>query len=189
MEELIGYLLQFGQLNQQQIELVISKGEEKTLSKGVYFSEAGKIANHIGFVVEGVLMICYYNKKGEEIVHHFVDESHFVVDLESFNHKIASVVYIQAVTDCKLITFSYENFKKLSETIIVWDEIIHKITIKTLLDKVNVIQPKLNTDAKNRYMDFLKNYPRLANRIPLTYIASYLGITATSLSRIRKNIS
>ncbi|MDE1192704.1 MAG: cyclic nucleotide-binding domain-containing protein [Arachidicoccus sp.] len=151
MEELISYLLQFGQLNPQQIELVKTKAEEKFLPKGESFSEAGKIAKQIAFVQEGVLMICYYNNKGEEIVHHFVDENHFTVDLDSFNHKIASTVYIRAVTDCQLISFSYDSFKTLSETIIDWDKIIHKITVKTLLDKVNLAQPKLGTDAKTRY--------------------------------------
>jgi len=188
MEELISYLLQFGHLNQKQVDLVKAKAEEKNIVKGEYFSEAGKIAREIAFVQEGVLMICYYNNRGEEIVHHFVDENHFVVDLESFNHKISSMIYIRSVTDCKLISFTYESFKELSEIIIDWDKIINKVTIKTLLDKVNVEQPKLNTDAKNRYLDFLKNFPNLANRIPLIHIASYLGVTATSLSRIRKNI-
>lgn len=188
MEELISYLLQFGHFNQKQIDLVKAKAEEGFLPKGECFSEAGKIARHIAFVQEGVLMICYYNNKGEEIVHHFVNENHFVVDLESFNHKISSMIYIRAVTDCKLVSFTFESFKVLSEIIMDWDKIINKITLKTLLDKVNVEQPKLHTDAKTRYLDFLKNFPNLANRIPLVHIASYLGVTATSLSRIRKNI-
>lgn len=108
MEELISYLLQFGHLNQEQVDLVKAKAEEKNIVKGEYFSVAGKIAREIAFVQEGVLMICYYNKRGEEIVHHFVDENHFVVDLESFNHKILSMIHIRLVTDCKLITFTYK---------------------------------------------------------------------------------
>src|SRR3546814_13932844 len=94
------------------------------------------------------------------------------------------MIYIRAVTYCKLVSFTFERFKELSETIIDWDKIINKITIKTLLDKVNVAQPTLNTDAKTRYLDFLKIFPNLANRIPLIYIASYLCVTATSLSII-----
>ncbi|PUZ21553.1 cAMP-binding domain of CRP or a regulatory subunit of cAMP-dependent protein kinases [Chitinophaga costaii] len=188
MEALINYLLQFGPLNLQQIELIKKKAEEKKVAKGEYFLEAGKIARHIGFVKEGVLMICYYNNKGEEIVHHFVDENHFVADVESFIHQMTSMIYIRAVTDCQLISFSYDNFKALSETIIDWDKIMHKVTIKTLLDKVNVVQPMLSTDAQTRYTTFLQNFPNLANRIPLIYIASYVGITPTSLSRIRKNM-
>src|SRR5690606_27625639 len=118
MEELISYLLQFGQLNQNQIDLVKAKAEEKLLPKGEYFSEAGKIARQIAFVQEGVLMICYYNNKGEEIVHHFVDENHFVVDLESFNNKITSMIYIRAVTDCTLISFSCKSSAKSGQDIL-----------------------------------------------------------------------
>ncbi|MET3875954.1 Crp/Fnr family transcriptional regulator [Chitinophaga sp. OAE865] len=188
MEQLINYLLQFGQLNQKQIDLIETRASEKLLSKNEYFSEAWKIARQIAFVQEGVLMICYYNNKGEETVHHFICEDHFVVDLESFNHKILSMIYIRAVTDCRLITFTFEDWQELSTTIIDWNAIINKITIKTLLDKVHMVQPMVMLDGKTKYLNFLKNFPNLANRIPLIYLASYLGITPTSLSRIRRNI-
>lgn len=189
MEELISYLLQFGQLNLQQIELIKSKTKEVTLQKETYFLEAGSVCRQISFIRSGVMMTCYYNNKGEEIVHHFVVENNFIVDLESFNQRISAMIYIKAITDCELISFSYDSFKELSSIIIEWDSIVSKITIKTLLNKVNLTMPMEGTDATKPYLDFLQIYPNLANRIPLTYIASYLGITATSLSRIRKNIS
>ena len=65
MESLINYLLQFGQLNQQQIDLVKSKATEIVLKKDDYFSEAGKVANQVGFVTSGVLSVSYFNNKGE----------------------------------------------------------------------------------------------------------------------------
>jgi hypothetical protein len=78
--------------------------------------------------------------------------------------------------------------KELSLTILIWDDIINKITNKALVEKVNKISPMLSEDATERYLSFFKNFPTLANRIPLSYLASYLGITQSSLSRIRKNI-
>lgn len=78
--------------------------------------------------------------------------------------------------------------KELSMTIIKWDNIIAKITAKALADKVNKISPMMAEDATERYLSFLEKFPNLANRIPLSYLASYLGITQSSLSRIRKNI-
>jgi len=188
MEQLIDYLLQFGQLNEKQIALVKAKANNIFLSKNAYFSEAGKIASQLAFVQEGVLRVCYYNNKGEEITHHFTDENHFIVDLDSFNHKVPSLVYIQAVTDCKLTVFTAEEMKDLYSTIITWEEIINKITTKTLLDKVNMIKPMLNADGKTKYLDFLENFPNLVNRIPLVLLSSYLGITQSSLSRIRRNL-
>ncbi len=188
MEKLINYLLQFGQLNQQQIELVKSKAQQAELKKEAYFSEAGKIPRRVAFINEGILRVCFYNSIGDEITKYFMDESNFAVDINSYTQKIPSSEYVQAVTDCKLIIFSREDLEELSATIIQWDNIISKITAKALVDKVNKLSPMLNEDAKVRYLSFLDKFPQLANRIPLSFLASYLGITQSSLSRIRKNI-
>ncbi|CAM4001866.1 MULTISPECIES: Crp/Fnr family transcriptional regulator [Flavobacterium] len=188
MEKLIDYLLQFGNLNQQQIDLIISKVRQVHLPKDKYFSEAGKVAKEIGFVSDGILRICYYNKKGDEITKYFVSENRFVVDLDSYNAKIPASQYIQAVLDCKILTISYNDMQELSLTIINWDDIINKITTKALVDKVNIISPMVSEDASKKYLSFLEKFPQLVNRIPLSHIASYLGITQSSLSRIRKNI-
>jgi CRP-like cAMP-binding protein len=189
MEALINYLLQFGHLNQQQIDLVKTKTKQIELQKEAYFSEAGKIARQIAFVAEGIVRVCYYNNQGEEITKYFINENHFVVDLNSFIYQTPSSEYIQAVTDCKLIVFSADAWKELSLTIIGWDAIVNKITAKSLLQKVERISPMMAEDAKARYINFLEKFPNIANRIPLSYLASYLGITQSSLSRIRKNIS
>jgi CRP-like cAMP-binding protein len=188
MENLINYLLQFGQLNKQQIDLIKSKAKLIELKKEDYFSEAGKIAQQVAFVDNGILRVCYYNNKGEEITRYFIDENNFAVDLNSFSYQISSSEYVQAVTDCKLIIFSAAALKELPVTIIAWNNIINAITAKSLIEKVNRISPMLAEDAKARYVGFLDKFPLLANRIPLSLLASYLGITQSSLSRIRKSI-
>ena len=188
MEDLINYLLQFGQLNEQQIDLVKSKVTIVELKKDNYFSEAGKIAKRVAFIADGILRVCYYNNKGEEITRYFIDESNFAVDINSFSTQIPSSEYIQAVTNCNLFVFSREALDELSLTIIGFDGIINQITTKSLIEKVRRISPMLAEDAKSRYLNFLDNFPKLANRIPLSLLASYLGITQSSLSRIRKNI-
>ena len=188
MKELINYLLQFGHLNQQQIDLVKSKGFFKEIKKDEYFQEAGKIPREVGFLTEGIIRICYYNNKGDEITKYFIDENNLIVDINSYNQNIPSSGYIQAITDCKFIVFSKEAMKELSMTILIWDDLINKILNKALLEKVNKISPMLAEDATERYLSFFTKFPTLANRIPLSYLASYLGITQSSLSRIRKNI-
>ncbi len=137
---------------------------------------------------EGILRVCYYNNKGEEITRYFIDENNFAVDLNSFTYQIPSSEYVQAVTDCKLLVFSAEALKDLSITIIAWDSIINQIIAKSLLEKVSRISPMLAEDAKVRYINFLNKFPHLANRIPLSLLASYIGVTQSSLSRIRKKI-
>jgi CRP-like cAMP-binding protein len=188
MEQLINYLLQFGHLNQRQIELIESKVTLKTIKGNEYYHEAGKIVREVIFLTEGIMRICYYNNKGDEITKYFFDENHFIADLNSLNLGIPAAEYIQAVTDCTYITLSKSTLEELSMTIIGWDAIVAKITAKGMLDKVNRISPMMADDAKERYLKFLTNFPALANRIPLSYLASYLGITQSSLSRIRRQI-
>ena len=188
MDKLINYLLEFGQLNQQQIDLIKRKAQVLELKKDDYFSEAGKIPKQVAFIEKGILRVCYYNSNGDEITKYFIDENNFAVDINSFNQKIPSSEYVQAVTDCTLLVFSTESLNDLSATIIQWDGIIYKITEKALVEKVNKLSPMLAEDAKTRYLNFLEKFPNLANRIPLSYLASYLGITQSSLSRIRKSI-
>lgn len=189
MESLINYLLQFGNLNKQQIDLIKSKAILKSIKKDQYYHEAGKIPREIIFLTEGVMRVCYYNNKGEEITKYFIDENNFLADINSYNQEIPSTEYLQAVTDCSYFSFSKNAMKELSMTIIAWDSIVAKITTKSLADKVNKISPMMTEDAKERYLSFFEKFPKLANRIPLSYLASYLGITQSSLSRIRKNIS
>jgi len=188
METVINYLLQFGNLNQQQIELIKSKVAFKEIKKEDYYQEAGKIPNEIIFLTDGIMRICYYNHKGDEITKYFIDENNFLADINSYTQEIPSTEYIQAVTDCKYVVFSKNAMQELSSIIIEWDRIIAKITAKALAEKVNRISPMMTEDAKERYLKFLTNFPNLANRVPLSYLASYLGITQSSLSRIRKNI-
>lgn len=188
MKELIKYILQFGNLNQQQIDLITSKATEQELHKDEYFSEAGKVSQQVGFIIEGIIRVCYYNNKGEEITKYFIEENNLVVDIESFDNETPSSAYVQAVTDCRLIQFSKKDWHELLNTIIGWDAIVHKIISKALIQKVARRSPLVSEDATARYLKFLEIYPMVVNRIPLSYIASYLGITQSSLSRIRKNI-
>lgn len=187
MKELIEYMLQFGHLNQQQIDLIISKATALELRKDDYFSEAGKIPRQVGFVVDGVVRGCYYNNKGEEITRCFIPENNLVVDYPSFEANAAAAEYLQASTDCRLIVFSKQVWEELSLTIVGWDNIKNKMVQKCLYQKSRK-NPVISQDATTRYLDFLENYPTLANRVALSHVASYLGITQQSLSRIRKNI-
>lgn len=189
MQNIIDYFLQFGQLNQPQIALIKESINILQLDREEYFSEAGKVAEKVAFVSKGILRVCYYNKDGKEITRYFVEENNFVVDLNSFNNRIPSSEYIQAIEPTELLVFGRESLQSLSDTIIIWDKIINKITHKALIEKVNRISPMLAEDAKTRYLEFFKRFPALANRVPLQYLASYIGITKHSLSRIRREIS
>ncbi|KQN32601.1 cyclic nucleotide-binding protein [Pedobacter sp. Leaf41] len=188
MKQLFDFILRFGNLNQQQIDFIASKLLVVEIKKDDYFSEAGKISRQVGFITEGILRVCYYNNKGEEVTKYFIEENNLVVDLESFDNQICSSAYVQAVTDCKMMVFERKDWLELLQTIVGWDTIVHKIIARALMLKVERRSPLVSEDGTTRYLKFMEIYPTLVNRVPLSYIASYLGVTQSSLSRIRKNI-
>lgn len=187
MNALIEHILQWSHLDQYQIDLIKGKTTAIELQKDQYFSEAGKTPRQVGFIVEGVIRGCYYNNKGEEITRWFVDENNLVVDYVNFEANMASSEYLHAVTNCKLLVFSKQNWEDLSHAMAGWDNIKNKMVQNCLFHKSRK-GPVVSQDATTRYLEFLKNYPSLLNRVPLAYIASYLGVTQQSLSRIRRNI-
>src|SRR5690606_28120781 len=188
MEDFINYVLQFGNLNNQQIELIKSKGSEIALLKDDYYWEAGKTVRQVGFLTEGILRVFYYNNKGEEITRYFIDENHLILSGNTVDEVFTPSEYLSAITDCKMVVFSNRNWKDLSATLIDWDRIVQKIVTKHHSEKIARRSELISQDATERYLDFIEKFPTLVNRVPLSFIASYLGITQSSLSRIRKKI-
>ena len=187
-EALINYLLQFETLNKQQIDLINSSISEKTYHTGDYFLKAGQTSKEIGFITNGIFRVCYYDNGGNEITRYFVDELNFIADLNGYHTGLQTTEYIQAVTDCQVLILTKQAMENLSRTIIVWDSITSKITVKALAEKVSRVSLMMPQDAGTRYAYFLEKFPNLANRIPLQYIASYIGVTKSSLSRLRRDI-
>ncbi|AMR28139.1 cyclic nucleotide-binding protein [Hymenobacter psoromatis] len=188
MDEFLAYLLQFGSLNQRQQDLIASKATTLALPKDGYLLEAGQVARQVAFVLEGVIRICYYDNKGHEITRNFIEEHRLATDLRGLEYGLVSAEYLQAATDCRLLVFAKRDWDELAHTIVGWNDSMNRITAQHLREKLARISPMVAQDATTRYLEFIENYPRLANRIPLSHLASFLGITQSSLSRIRKNI-
>jgi len=188
MEKFIDYVLQFGTLNPHQIDLIKRKATEIDLRKDDLYWEAGKQVKQIGFLVDGVIRVYYYNNKGEEITRYFIDENHLILTGLSPVELFIPSEYLSAVTDCKLVVFSKANWQEISDTIIGWDTILQKIAAKYHNEKMTRRSELVSQDASTRYLGFIDQFPTLVNRVPLSYIASYLGITQSSLSRIRRTI-
>src|SRR5690606_5673660 len=105
-----------------------------------------------------------------------------------FESQIITSEYVQAVTDSKLLVFSKKDWDDISNTILDWKAITAKIEKKCLIESIEKRSPLVAENGTTRYLSFLEKYPNLVNRVPLSYVASYLGVTQQSLSRIRKNI-
>jgi CRP-like cAMP-binding protein len=182
MQELISYLQSFKRFTSREIELIKSRIALRTLQKNDYFPESG-------FILKGILRIFYHNNKGDEVTEYFIDENNFVMELEDNTQPIPASEYRQAVMKSDVAVFSIGAMDQLSSAIPGWDQLVAEVMTAALTDQAERIKPTMAGDATACYKDFLDKYPQIASRIPLSYLASYLGITQQSLSRIRKQLA
>lgn len=182
------FLLQFHHFSSQQLQLIRSQAVARTYQPGDYFSEAGRVAQEIGFVVAGVFRVCYFDRDGTENTKYFVEENHFVVDLQSYQFQQPCTEYVQAVTEVQVLVFKARAWQELSLTILEWPQVEQKLFTRALLEKMNRRSALVIPNGATRYAQFLTTFPGLANRIPLAYLASYIGVTPQSLSRIRRRL-
>lgn len=187
MNNLIQFLQQFGDLIKSDIHLIKQTVSERKLSKGEYFSKPGTVQQQVGFVAEGVMRGFYYDDNGDEITRCFINENSLVVDYINFEAAAPSTEYLQACTDCTLLVFEKHDWEELSKLISGWDSLKSK-TVHQCMYQKSRSNPVLAHDAATRYLEFMKNYPSLTNRVPLSYISSFLGVTQQSLSRIRRSV-
>jgi len=160
---------------------------ELTLRKGDFFVKNGQKNYRIGKILEGILRGFTINNEGEEITTHFFIEE----DLVSGNYipNIPSTMNIQALEDCSL---SVANYKEVFSHINSDSDLTNVILSNfQKLNKQNNsrIEALITGDTMTKYKWFLNEYPNLLNRIPHYYIANFLGMTPTQLSRTRKTFS
>ncbi len=188
MDIFIDYLKQFGHLSTENIKDLKSMGKVQKLSKNEYFLKAGQYCNKVGFVKKGVFRIFFCDKEANEITRYFIAENDFLIDLHSFNNNIYTSCYFESLTDSELVVLEKQAFEKMAISCKDWNSIIQQITQTNLLEKLDNRSELVVQDATSKYLHFLEKFPNLANRVPLGYLASYLGIKQQSLSRIRKEI-
>ncbi len=160
--------------------------ELKEYEKNDYFSEEGEKAKCLGFVLGGILRIFYLNSKGEEWNKHFLQKNDFIASSILLEEK--SITNIQALTKTEILCVPYSKFLELSNKHKEINRFIQKLSFLYLKQKQQREIKLLSEDALKNYLSFKQLFPNLENEIQHYHIASYLGITPTQLSRIRRKI-
>jgi len=180
------YLVEKGELTESELELVRQVSVSKKVRKNNYLLEEGKVSNFIGFVAKGSFRLFRKAEDGQEYTMKFAIENWWISDFTSFMSGEPSNCYIEALENSELIWFSRETWDHLIATIPNFHRMIDKLTAKNFEAHQNRIFSNISEPAETRYDNFVNKYPTLYNRIPLYMIASFLGITRETLSRIRK---
>ena len=149
---------------------------------------AGETSNMIYFINVGAARVYYLDKEGTEITSWFLFENELLISVYSFFTGQPGFEYIETLEDCTFITLRREKLNQLYEKYLEFNFIGRKLTeYYYIRNEIQANELRMLT-AKQRYQQLLTNNPKLLNRVSLGYIASYLGISQETLSRIRKQI-
>jgi CRP-like cAMP-binding protein len=158
----------------------------RAYSKDQYFILEGEVGQTVAFVVKGLFSKFHTTQEGDVIIKRFFFENFFVASTSSMVGKTPSLFSIKALEPCTVLEYSFQEFKKLTET---YPDIaafyIRYMELHWIIEKEPLEISFRHDTAKVKYADFLKTYPALESRLKLHEIAAYLGITPTQLSRIR----
>lgn len=156
-----------------------------TLKKGETLVKEGQNSNTAYFIVSGSTR-AYYLKDGKDITDWFAFENDFICAINSFFQNIPSPHYIEVLEETVLLAITRENLLKLSDKYHEFERLSNKVIISTMLKlQARIVSMQFQT-AEQKYQNILLAYPNITQRVALTHIASYIGITLETLSRIRK---
>jgi CRP-like cAMP-binding protein len=161
---------------------------QNSIKRRQYILQQGEVCRHFTFVISGCLRMYAIDKNGKEHNIQFIAENDWAMDLSSFYAEKASRLSIEAVEPTTFLQIKHDDVLYLYTEYHKFDHNFRVIIEQKYIESQNRVLQNISSSAEERYECFLKQYPHLANRLPLTQIASYLGITPEFLSAIRKNI-
>ena len=176
-------------IDENEILSIVENCTVKKFQKGTFLLKQNEHCKHTFFVEKGLLRQFSIDQKGREHILVFAPENWFVTDRESTYFNKPSAYYIQALEDSKVAIIDENFIHLLSEKIPSFIDFNNKLLhnhIRHLQNRINLL---LSTNAKEKYLQFIQMYPDILLRVPQIMVASYLGITPESLSRVRRKLT
>ncbi len=161
---------------------------KKNFKPHQFLLREGEVCKYTAFVIRGCLRLYTVDAKGKEHIMQFAPENWWISDIDSFTRQTPSLYFIDAIENSEVLLIDQLNNKSALEKIPAL-----ALFFQTLMQNRQSVTQKrivfsMSASAEERYLDFLKTYPTFAQRFPQHMIASYLGITPESLSRVRKQL-
>jgi CRP-like cAMP-binding protein len=188
-DELIQFILRTIPMKDGMANQIAQNFRLKEFVKGDFFVNEGKINNEYLFLENGYMRAFLLDTEGNEVTVNFYSPKSVVFEVSSFFQRVIAQENIQSLTDAKGWVITFEELDNLFHSIPEFREFGRAILVKGFVSlKIRTLS-MINKTAEQRYASLLTSNPDLFQNAPLKFIASYLGLTDTSLSRIRKEFS
>ncbi|AEE49847.1 putative transcriptional regulator, Crp/Fnr family [Haliscomenobacter hydrossis DSM 1100] len=168
------------------LQQIVAFFKPKILPKGAYFLKEGQYADQMGFVQSGIVREYLLDDKGREVTKWISTPGYFVVDIASFLFHQPARWNLQTLSDVELLVISKADYAKISQVVPKWPELEKFFIARCFTILEQRIVTHLSLSSEERYQLFFAHNPELFNQVPLQYLASMLGMTPETFSRIRK---
>jgi len=175
----------FGVVQLDELKTISSLFELTTIKKGDYFLKTGSQSNNMSFIQSGLMRV-FSLTEDKEITQWISTKGYFVVDLSSFVFESPARWSIQALVDTDIYTISRIDYNKIGTLIPKWNQLEKLFIVRCFTMLEDRVFSHLSMSAEERYNLFFENNKELFNQVPLQFIASMLGMTPETFSRIRK---
>ena len=187
-QEKIEILRQFTDFDNSELKIIMPYFEPKKIKKKTTLLEIGKVSNEVFYLIKGCIRL-YCEKDGEELSTYFFTENMFAGSYDSFLSRKPSKVAIETLEECKVLILTHKGQEKLYEIFPKMNEFIRKAIEQRFILLHDLFISYLLNSPEERYLMLQKDRPELLQRIPQRQIASYIGVTPVSLSRIRNRVT
>lgn len=175
----------FGIVDSSELKQISSFFELQSIKKGEFYLKEGKLSKELSFVQSGLMRI-YTDLEDKDVTQWISSKGYFITDLSSFVFETPSRWSIQALANSQVYTISKENYEKIGRVIPAWHQLEKLFIVRCFSMMEDRIFSHLSMTAEERYVFFFENNRELFNQVPLMYIASMLGMTPETFSRVRK---
>ena len=186
MQQLQVYIKNYFGISNEKLNVVSDLFQPETIKKGAFYIKKDAYCQKLSFVRNGLFRM-FANHEDKEITQWIAGPDYFVADLSSLIFETPATWNIQALTDCELYSISSENYRKIDRLVPEWPQLEKLFIAKCFITMEQRVFSLISKSAEQRYKDLLAMNGELINQVPLQYIASMLGMTPETLSRIRKN--
>ena len=180
------YIMSKGCISEAEYELIEAAFTPKKLRKKQYFLQEGDVSRHFAFVSKGCMRLYTVDDKGNEHIIQFALENWWISDRESLLSGNPSKYNIDALEDCELLVAAPKTMRDLVDRVPNFARMMEMMQQNSFVASQKRIQAAISFTAEEKYNQFIQTYPDIVQRVPQHMIASYLGITRETLSRIRK---
>ncbi len=177
------------EFSQATSDSIISQFKRVTLKKNDFFQQEGKVAQYYYFIQSGFARSYAVDADGNDITTNFYSAGDILIDWYSFIQKTPALDYIQAMSHCESWQIEFNSFQQMFSTIGSFRDACRARLVGSYFQLKRQSVAMITQTAKERYLQLLIDKPQIVQSVSLKHIATYLGITDTSLSRIRKEIA